>query len=84
MCEEEPTCRNLVAQELPLADCERDVILRTLEAHQGNKTATAEALGISRRSIYNKLAEYGLSPGPGMELIGNPNDPSEVAMNDHM
>lgn len=28
MCEEEPTCRNLRAQELPLADCERDVLLR--------------------------------------------------------
>ncbi len=37
---------------------EREVILRTLEAHKGNKTAAAEALGISRRSIYNKLAEY--------------------------
>ena len=37
---------------------EREVILRTLEANHGNKTATAEVLGISRRSIYNKLAEY--------------------------
>ena len=39
---------------------EREVILRTLEAHAGNKTAAAEALGISRRSIYNKLAAYGI------------------------
>jgi DNA-binding NtrC family response regulator len=39
---------------------EREVILRTLEANQGNKTATAEVLGISRRSIYNKLAAYGI------------------------
>jgi DNA-binding NtrC family response regulator len=39
---------------------EKEVILRTLAAHKGNKTATAEALGISRRSIYNKLAEYGI------------------------
>jgi two-component system response regulator AtoC len=39
---------------------EREVILRTLEANDGNKTATAEVLGISRRSIYNKLALYGL------------------------
>jgi DNA-binding NtrC family response regulator len=46
---------------------EREVILRTLEANKGNKTATAEVLGISRRSIYNKLAEYeqhGLLPRP--------------------
>jgi DNA-binding NtrC family response regulator len=40
---------------------EREVILRTLEANDGNKTVTAEMLGISRRSIYNKLAVYGLS-----------------------
>jgi DNA-binding NtrC family response regulator len=39
---------------------EREVILRTLEANDGNKTATAEVLGISRRSIYNKLAVYGI------------------------
>jgi len=47
---------------------EREVILRTLEANKGNKTATAEVLGISRRSIYNKLAEYetqGLLPRNG-------------------
>ena len=37
-------------------DVEREVILRTLEANDGNKTVTAEVLGISRRSIYNKLA----------------------------
>jgi transcriptional regulator with PAS, ATPase and Fis domain len=39
-------------------EIEREVILRTLEANKGNKTATAEVLGISRRSIYNKLALY--------------------------
>jgi DNA-binding NtrC family response regulator len=39
---------------------EREVILRTLEANDGNKTHTAEVLGISRRSIYNKLAIYGV------------------------
>ena len=37
-------------------DIEREVILRTLAANEGNKTATAEVLGISRRCIYNKLA----------------------------
>jgi DNA-binding NtrC family response regulator len=42
---------------------EREVILRTLEANDGNKTATAEVLGISRRSIYNKLAVYGVDTG---------------------
>jgi DNA-binding NtrC family response regulator len=44
----------------PMTHVEKEVILRTLAAHGGNKTATACALGISRRSIYNKLAEYGI------------------------
>ena len=44
----------------PMGAIEKEVILRTLAAQKGNKTATAEALGISRRSIYNKLAEYGI------------------------
>lgn len=41
-----------------MGDIEKQVILRTLEANGGNKTAAAEVLGMSRRSIYNKLAEY--------------------------
>jgi DNA-binding NtrC family response regulator len=47
-----------------MGSIEREVILRTLAAHKGNKTLTAEVLGISRRSIYNKLAEYGLGDVP--------------------
>jgi DNA-binding NtrC family response regulator len=47
-------------------DVEREVILRTLEANDGNKTVTAEVLGISRRSIYNKLAIYGV----GVDGVG--------------
>jgi DNA-binding NtrC family response regulator len=43
-----------------MRDAEREIILRTLEARKGNKKITAEVLGISRRSLYNKLAEYGI------------------------
>jgi DNA-binding NtrC family response regulator len=49
-------------------DVEREVILRTLEANDGNKTVTAEVLGISRRSIYNKLALYGLGDSDDANL----------------
>jgi len=49
---------------------EREVILRTLEANDGNKTATAEVLGISRRSIYNKLAIYGIDTSGGANHNG--------------
>lgn len=41
-----------------LEQIERTVILRTLEATGGCKTAAAQALGLSRRSIYNKLTAY--------------------------
>jgi DNA-binding NtrC family response regulator len=43
-----------------MREAEKEIILRTLEAKKGNKKITAEVLGISRRSLYNKLAEYGL------------------------
>jgi DNA-binding NtrC family response regulator len=43
-----------------MRDAEKEIILRTLESRKGNKKTTAEVLGISRRSLYNKLAEYGI------------------------
>jgi len=49
----------------PLADVEREYILKTLEAHTGNRTHAAKALGIGRRTLIRKLAEYevGVSQG---------------------
>jgi transcriptional regulator with PAS, ATPase and Fis domain len=44
-----------------LRDAEKEIILRTLDSRDGNKKVTAEVLGISRRSLYNKLAEYKLA-----------------------
>ena len=41
-----------------LADAERQVILQTLAAHGCIRQTTAEALGISRRTLYEKLALY--------------------------
>jgi transcriptional regulator with GAF, ATPase, and Fis domain len=41
-----------------LAEIEKNVILQTLEQFDGNRTKTAEALGISRRSLQMKLKEY--------------------------
>jgi len=42
-----------------IAEMEHELILKTLEARGGNRTATAEVLGISVRTLRNKLAEYG-------------------------
>jgi DNA-binding NtrC family response regulator len=39
---------------------EKLLILKTLEAVDGNKTKAAELLGITSRTLRNKLDEYGL------------------------
>lgn len=44
-----------------LADIEKRVILETLEKFGGNRTKTADALGIGRRTLIRKLHEYGVS-----------------------
>ena len=43
-----------------LAEVERRMIHRALIACKGNKTRTAERLGISRRQLFDKVREYGL------------------------
>nr|WP_231734027.1 sigma-54 dependent transcriptional regulator [Calycomorphotria hydatis] len=41
-----------------LRDIERDVILQTLDKYDGDKPATAKALGIALKTLYNKLNQY--------------------------
>ena len=41
---------------------ERELILQTLEEVGGNKTRAAESLGISIRTLRNKLNEYQNKP----------------------
>jgi DNA-binding NtrC family response regulator len=45
---------------LTIAEMEKRLILRTLEAYSGNRTAAADVLGISTRTLRNKLTEYGM------------------------
>ncbi len=53
----------------PLTDVRRKIIIGTLERFDGNRTRTAEALGVSLRTIRNKLRDYrerGIDvPSPG-------------------
>jgi DNA-binding NtrC family response regulator len=50
----------------PLRDVERDVILGTLAWTQENKTRAAQILGISQKTLYNKLRVYAhATPGRG-------------------
>ena len=47
---------------------EQHYVKEALELAKGNRTATAELLGLSRQSLYAKLARYGLDDkGPGTE-----------------
>ncbi|NDJ57024.1 acetoacetate metabolism transcriptional regulator AtoC [Enterobacteriaceae bacterium 4M9] len=41
---------------------EKKLIIETLENHDGNRTHSALALGISRRALMYKLQEYGIDP----------------------
>ncbi len=55
---QEPAASN---RPLPtLAEVEKDLILRALQIHQNDKDGAAKALGLSRRTIYRRLKEYGL------------------------
>lgn len=45
-----------------MREAEKDLLVKTLEATGGNRTRAAEMLGISLRTIRNKIREYGLPP----------------------
>ena len=47
-----------------VGDAERMLIFKTLESTHNNKTRAAEILGISLKTLHNKLREYGNSAAP--------------------
>ena len=47
-----------VSVEDTLEESERKLIFAALQAHDGNKKQTAEQLGISLKTLYNRLNEY--------------------------
>ena len=46
---------------------ERALIVKTLDETGGNRTRAAEILGINRRTLQNKLKEYGLNTSPPID-----------------
>jgi two-component system response regulator AtoC len=42
-------------------DMERNLIMRTLQSTQYNRSRTAEILSMSRKTLYNKMQRYGLA-----------------------
>jgi DNA-binding NtrC family response regulator len=55
---EGPTDSVTLSLGTPLRDVEREVILRTLASVNNNKTRAAEILGISQKTLHNKLQRY--------------------------
>jgi len=50
-----------------LREAEKQLLERTLEATGGNRTRAAAMLGVSLRTVRNKIREYGLPPRGGQE-----------------
>lgn len=50
-----------IPTDIPLADVEKIFIQQMLAQNRGNKTKTAEMLGIGRKTLHRKLEEYGMS-----------------------
>ena len=44
-----------------LKEVERQLIINALAKSKGNKSLAAQMLGISRKSLYKKLADYGIN-----------------------
>jgi DNA-binding NtrC family response regulator len=56
-----PSAPSTSPQSIPrLSDIERELILKALATLKDDKEAAARALGISRRTIYRRLKEYGM------------------------
>jgi DNA-binding NtrC family response regulator len=62
---------------LPLREIEKEYILATLTRLQNNKARTAQALGISEKTLYNKLYRYS---GRGPRRDGDSDDEVETTV----
>jgi two-component system response regulator HydG len=65
--------------EMPLDEIEKNHILRTLAYHHGNKTKTAQGLGITIKTLYNKLHRYGILQ-PSSASTGSATSASEETL----
>jgi two-component system response regulator HydG len=54
----------MIPSGISLDEMERALIVQTLAETGGNRTKTSEILGINRRTLQNKLRQYGLNNPP--------------------
>ncbi|MDR2868204.1 MAG: sigma-54 dependent transcriptional regulator [Bacteroidales bacterium] len=50
----------IIDDNFSLSNNEKDLIIKALERHEGNRKEAAEQLGISERTLYRKIKEFGL------------------------
>lgn len=56
-----PTSTKLIApSDMTVAEAEKQLIARALKECEGNRTAAAKKIGMSRRTLHRKLIEYNL------------------------
>jgi DNA-binding NtrC family response regulator len=58
--EEEPSDAEEIEEVLSLQDTEKELIRKALEKHNNRRKNAADELGISERTLYRKIKEYGL------------------------
>jgi DNA-binding NtrC family response regulator len=58
---------------------ERDLLVRTLASFDGKKAMAAEALGISRKNLWEKLKAHGIGVLEGGALLRVAGEPSAGA-----
>lgn len=51
----------------PLADAQKQIILGTLKYCGGDKRLAARTLGVSLKTLYNRLGSYGTEDAPGVD-----------------
>jgi DNA-binding NtrC family response regulator len=89
----EPSTRQIEALRIPvgtnLADVERWMIFATLQKCGGNKTRAAALLGVSLKTLYNRLnayraqglaMDYGLTMDQGVEITRLTGELTEVPL----
>jgi len=52
--------RDGIRSGMTIREVEKELIIKTLEDNDGNRTRTARVLGITRRTLQHKLKDYGL------------------------
>ena len=59
---------NIAVDGMTLDQVEKHLIAKAMDAHQGNVTRVAKALGLSRFALYRRLEKHGIATGEGKEL----------------